>query len=253
MPVNINSSIYKSTPDTPGYTLGSNDSFFLGADIYVTGTGNSPGVLAGASDQFEIRGSIISTNSFGITSAGGGHSFLISANAFVFGAAGGINAQGGTNYLMNAGRITGLASAVTFGGGGNFIQNAGTMRGGNGADVLVLGGTGNRLENTGHIETSDTSVAVRMQGIVINKFDIRGGGGIYLNDGGVNQVNNQGDVQTSGVGFYALHGSAGQDIIANSGLLSVSFDRNVVDVFPRRRQRRLRWEDDPLRDHGRRR
>ena len=214
------------------YTLGQEDTLFVGkyATLTATGGGHVVGSGVGTANYAHITvlGSLYSSAFGTIELTGFSNNIAIGATGDITSALGhAVNLYGGSNVVSNAGWILATQSGINFdNGGANNINNSGTINGSIG--VSIPGGSGNIIVNSGNIE----GVGQTARGIFLgsggnfvdNSGTITGNGyhaiHVLVSATGVNAFTNSGVIQMVGsTTYFALAGGNSDDLVTNTGTM----------------------------------
>ena len=223
MVTNVSTTIFQNAAGTPALNLLNGDTLNLlpTGFILATGAGASPGVQAAGSNVFNLAGTIISTQHFGIELAAGGNNFNIGSPATIFGQINGLRINGaGGNTISNAGDIGSVGTSVLVLGNSNTFSNSGNIIS-TGNDALDFQSGSNTVTNSGYISGTggDGLQIFGANNNVFNTGTLIGGVCAVDFDGnlGIDALFNAGTM--IGTNVFGYDGSNAQDFITNNGLI----------------------------------
>jgi hypothetical protein len=147
----INTDITTSTSSTPGVSLLSGDTLFIGPEAEIAATGlSSDGIRAAGSAEITIQGTIFGAAA-GVAGAGTlPVELTVAENGFVLGGSRGVLLLGDGNTVTNAGEIAGDVEGIRLetGSSSNTISNSGHITG---TTAIFVADGFNEIANTGQI------------------------------------------------------------------------------------------------------
>ncbi|RBI84728.1 hypothetical protein DRV85_12325, partial [Rhodosalinus halophilus] len=210
--------------------------YLIGPDAIVTTTGDAvDGNNTSTSKRIVVQGSLIAEQDgidLGSAGTGGFNQIHVTRTGYIFAESDGIEAEGGSNVVVNEGSIFAANDGMFILGDGNRITNYGDVTGT--SDGIDVTGNFNILTNHGRLTGGDEGLEISGDGnrivnygAIVTSNDFVGNEAVEVshNAGETSFLYNYGTI--GGIGAYA--GGQGADTIVNEGAITGEVRTNLGD------------------------